>query len=112
MKMRTWMAATLFVAALPVTGRAQTEQGKFTGTVHDSSGAFVAGATVTIQNERTGEERTQTTSTGGVFLIGNLKPSTYTVRAVKEGFAPIEYTQMPIAVGRDDDRASPGFCDS
>lgn len=92
MKMRTWMAATLLVAA---------DQGKFTGTVHDSSGAFVAGATVTIKNERTGEERTQATSAGGVFLIANLKPSTYTVRAQKEGFAPVEYTQMTIAVGQE-----------
>src|SRR4029453_8613691 len=62
MKMRTWMAAAMLVAALPTIGRAQTDQGKFTGTVHDSSGAFVAGATVTIKNERTGEERTQMTS--------------------------------------------------
>jgi hypothetical protein len=37
MKMRTWMAATLLVAALPVIGQAQTDQGKFTGTVHNSS---------------------------------------------------------------------------
>src|SRR5262245_42139746 len=101
MKIRTWMVAALLVAALPTVGRAQTDQGKFTGTVHDSSGAFVAGATVTIKNERTGEERTQVTSAGGVFLIGNLKPSTYTVRAEKDGFAPIEYTRMAVAVGQE-----------
>jgi hypothetical protein len=101
MHMKAWMAAALFVALFPVVGDAQTDQGKFTGTVHDSTGAFVAGATVTIKNERTGEQRTQTTSDGGVFLIANLKPSTYTVRAVKEGFAPVEYTQMPIAVGQE-----------
>jgi hypothetical protein len=99
--MKAQMAATLLVAALPVIGHAQTDQGKFTGTVRDNSGAFVAGATVTIKNERTGEERTQTTSTSGVFLIGNLKPSTYTVRAVKEGFASIEYTQMTVGVGQE-----------
>jgi Carboxypeptidase regulatory-like domain/TonB dependent receptor len=101
MKMRTWMAAAMLVAALPTIGRAQTDQGKFTGTVHDSSGAFVAGATVTIKNERTGEERTQVTSASGVFLIGNLKPSTYTVRAEKDGFAPVEYTRMAVAVGQE-----------
>jgi hypothetical protein len=36
-----------------------------------------------------------------VFLIANLKPSTYTVRAQKEGLAPVEYTQMTIAVGQE-----------
>ena len=47
MRMKAQMAATLLVAALPVIGHAQTDQGKFTGTVRDNSGAFVAGATVT-----------------------------------------------------------------
>src|SRR6266849_310605 len=90
MRSQRWLPAILFLAALPVSGYAQTDQGKFTGSVHDSSGALVAGATVTVKNERTGEERTQTTSNTGVFLIANLKPSTYTVRAAKEGFARIE----------------------
>jgi len=95
------MAAVVLVAALPAIVYAQTDQGKFTGTVHDSSGAFVAGAAVTVKNERTGEERSQMTGNAGVFLIANLKPSVYTVRAMKEGFAPIEYTGMPIAVGQE-----------
>jgi carboxypeptidase family protein len=101
MTLRSWAAVLVCVVALPVIGYAQTDQGKFTGTAHDSTGAFVAGANVTVKNDRTGEERTQTTSSTGMFLIANLKPSTYTVRAVKDGFAPIEYTQMPIAVGQE-----------
>src|SRR3954463_12139597 len=101
MTLRKWVAAMLFVASIPSIGFAQTDQGKFSGTVLDGSGAFVAGATVTIKNERTGEERNQTTSSAGVVLIANLKPSTYTVRATKEGFATIEFTQLPIGVGQE-----------
>jgi Carboxypeptidase regulatory-like domain/TonB dependent receptor len=101
MRLRRWMAAMFLVAGFPVYGHAQTDQGKFAGTVRDTSGAFVGGATITVKNERTSEERSQTTASTGVFLISNLRPSTYTIRAVKEGFAPIEYTRMPIAVGQE-----------
>ena len=94
-----WAAALALVAALSAVGVAQTDQGKLSGTVRDSTGSFVAGATVTAKNERTGEERTQTTTDQGAFLISNLKPSSYTLRATKSGFAPTEYTEMRIAVG-------------
>jgi hypothetical protein len=96
------LSATLaLVAALSGICSAQTDQGKFTGTVRDSTGSFVAGATVSAKNERTGEERTQVTGDKGVFLISNLKPSSYTVRATKDGFAAVEYTEMRIAVGQE-----------
>src|SRR5947207_1224459 len=102
MKRCQWMMFVLFAAMGSATeALAQTDQGKFTGSVLDSTGGFVAGATITARNERTGEERTQTTSSSGVFLIANLKPSSYTVRASKAGFATIEYTQLPIAVGQE-----------
>jgi protocatechuate 3,4-dioxygenase beta subunit len=55
--------------------------GRFAGTVLDSSGAFVPGATVTVKNEKTGEERTATSSAQGIYVVANLKPSTYTIRA-------------------------------
>jgi hypothetical protein len=37
----------------------------------------------------------------GYYLVGSLKPSAYTIRAEKSGFAAIEYTNMPIAVGQE-----------
>ena len=67
MKLHVWIVSALFVAAFSAIGFAQTDQGKFSGAVLDSTGASVAGATVMVKNERTGEERTQTTSDGGVF---------------------------------------------
>src|SRR5215203_4114745 len=70
---------------------AQTDA-RFTGTVVDQSGATVAGATVTIRNERTGEERTARTNPGGRYVVANLRPSVYTVRATLRDFAPLEYT--------------------
>src|SRR5262245_49707017 len=96
-----WTATLALVALCSTVGFAQSDQGRLTGSVHDATGAFVGEATVTAKNERTGEERTGMTTTQGVFLIPNLKPSNYTIRVTKSGFAAIEYTQMPIAVGQE-----------
>src|SRR5262245_36817359 len=101
MTVRKWLTAFMLVAIGAATAMAQTDQGRFTGTVRDSQNAFVAGATVKVKNERTGEEREVLTNQQGYFLIGSLKPSNYTIRAEKAGFAAIEYTNMPIAVGQE-----------
>src|SRR6266487_6156186 len=101
MTVRKWLTALFLVAVCATTAFAQTDQGRFTGTVRDSSTAFVPGATVKVKNERTGEEREVMTNAQGYFLIGNLKPSNYTIRAEKSGFALIEYTSMPLAVGQE-----------
>src|SRR5437764_532345 len=101
MTVRRWLTALFLVAMSAAAAMAQTDQGRFTGTVRDSSNAFVTGATVKVKNERTGEERDVLTNQQGYFLIGSLKPSTYTIRADKAGFAQIEYTNMAIAVGQE-----------
>jgi Carboxypeptidase regulatory-like domain/TonB dependent receptor len=101
MTVRKWLAGLLLIAVCAATAFAQTDQGRFTGTVRDSSSAFVAGATVKVRNERTGEEREVLTNQQGYFLVGSLKPSSYTIRAEKAGFAVIEYTNMTIAVGQE-----------
>ena len=101
MTVRKWLTAFVLVAVCAATVFAQTDQGRFTGTVRDSTNAFVAGATVKIRNERTGEERTVLSNQQGLFLVGSLKPSTYTIRAEKSGFAAVEYTGMQISVGQE-----------
>jgi hypothetical protein len=101
MTFRKWLAGFLLIVASAATAFAQGDQGRFTGTVRDQTNAFVAGATVKVKNERTGEERTVLSNQQGYFLIGSLKPSTYTIRAEKDGFAAIEYTGMTIAAGQE-----------
>jgi hypothetical protein len=74
---------------------------RFTGTVLDPSGAVVAGATVTVKNERTGAVKTAVTDAKGHYVVAGLQPSLYTI-AVKQGaFAPLEYTNMPLAVAQE-----------
>src|SRR5262245_45765148 len=94
-------AALVLVAVCSTVGLAQTDQGRFSGIIRDTQSALVGDATLTIKNEKTGESRTTTSNAQGLVVVAGLKPSTYTIRVEKTGFAPIEYTNMPIAVGQE-----------
>ena len=101
MKFLKWAAVALLTVALPMTAAAQSDSGRVTGTVLDQTGAFVTGASVTVKNQKTGETRTATTGDNGYFVVASLKPSTYTITVQKTGFANVEYTDMPVAVGQE-----------
>jgi 16S rRNA (uracil1498-N3)-methyltransferase len=96
-----WMTAALLLIALPTMAAAQSDSGRISGTVLDQTGAYAAGATVTLRNAKTGETRTAATNDKGYFVVSPLKPSTYTITVQKTGFAVIEYTDMPLAVGQE-----------
>jgi hypothetical protein len=82
---------TLQTATLSAQGDA-----RFTGTVRDMSGAAVPGAIVMVRNEKTGEERTATSSPDGAYSVGSLKPSLYTLRVAAEQFGPAEHTGLQL----------------
>src|SRR5437899_1715069 len=101
MKLFLSTALALCFAALPASTFAQGEQGRIAGIVRDQSSAFVADARVSVKNEKTGEDRAVTTNGQGYFVVGSLKPSTYTIKVEKPGFGGIEYTAMPVATGQE-----------
>src|SRR4051794_15885141 len=88
------------VLAMPAAAHAQTD-GRFTGVVTDASGAFVPGATVTIKNERTGEERTVKANDQGLYIVTNLKPSVYTIKATFGDLAPLEFTTLNLSAAQE-----------
>ena len=57
-----------------------------TGTVADSSGGVLPGATVTAKHLATGVVSTTVTNTEGAFTIASLPPGTYEVSVALEGF--------------------------
>jgi outer membrane receptor protein involved in Fe transport len=65
---------------------AQTFRGTILGSVSDSSGASVPGATVTIKNLDTGLTRTVTTSDDGSYSAPELPIGNYSVTVEKSGF--------------------------
>src|SRR5580698_973428 len=56
------------------------------GSVADTTGAFVAGAKVTITDEGTGVSRDTVSNGDGSFVAAGLPVGSYRVSVVKEGF--------------------------
>src|SRR5687768_7077568 len=75
--------------------------GSLTGTVNDPKGDAVPGASVTLRNAETGEERTATTNDKGVFTVGQLPPGTYTVTVENAGFKKAVATNVKVDVSSD-----------
>ncbi len=68
---------------------AQTITGTISGDVTDTSGAVVAGATVTVESLGTSEKRTATTTSSGSYRVPDLAIGKYKVTAVAEGFKTV-----------------------
>ncbi|HUO15396.1 MAG TPA: carboxypeptidase-like regulatory domain-containing protein, partial [Verrucomicrobiae bacterium] len=69
---------------------AQVTSGTIFGTVRDSSGAVIKGATVTISDPSTGITRTVTSSDAGEFAAPGLYPGTYTIKVEAKGFKALD----------------------
>ncbi|HEY7212869.1 MAG TPA: carboxypeptidase-like regulatory domain-containing protein, partial [Bryobacteraceae bacterium] len=69
------------------TSFAQNITGTILGTVTDSSGAAVQGASVVIVNQNTNLEY-RAVNEGSDYTLTNLPPGTYSVRAELSGFKP------------------------
>jgi hypothetical protein len=65
---------------------AQQTLGGITGTVTDSSGAVISGATVTLLGDDTKLSRAQTTSNAGSYTFVNLPIGSYTLSFTQQGF--------------------------
>jgi len=79
--------------------QAQTAgSGALTGTVTDTSGAVVPGATVTATSADTGQARTATTGADGAYTIGLLVPGNYRVKFEAPGFKTVEIPSATVTV--------------
>src|SRR5580658_317076 len=72
--------------------------GDVSGTVKDTTGAVVPGATVTIRSD-TGDMRMQDTDNSGAYHFTFLKPGNYTVSAVAAGLKT-DVTKLAVEVGQ------------
>src|SRR5437588_1813260 len=95
---RVLVAILALLALLAVPTFAQTEAGSISGTVTDSTGAVVPGATVTVKSTATGATRTATTNNTGLYNVTNLQPGTYDLTVEGKGFAAAKRT-VAISVG-------------
>jgi Carboxypeptidase regulatory-like domain/TonB dependent receptor len=69
------------------------------GTVVDSQGAVLPGATLTLRNTDTGFTRTAVTEGDGRYRFAELPPGPYQIKAELQGFAPMDVKDITLTIG-------------
>jgi hypothetical protein len=95
---RRLVLSTALLAALPVGRLSGQTLATVTGEVHDSTGAAVAGATVTVRNTATNGVRIVTTNDEGIYAVPALIPGMYEVKTEKAGFKAATRTNIELQV--------------
>jgi len=80
--------------------RAQTTSATVVGTLTDSSGARIAGGTVSIKNLATGIDRSTTTDTNGEYVVPDLPAAHYSVTFSMAGFRPFVMSDIELLVAQ------------
>src|SRR5580698_1691146 len=93
------LLAGLLVAFFGLQASAQYEDGSLIGTIHDTTGAVVPTATVTVTNVATGIVTSAHTNASGDYEVPSLHVGVYTVQAEASGFASAVAKNISITVG-------------
>ena len=79
----------------------QATSATLSGTVSDPQGAVVPGATVTIKDTDTGQQRQVQTNESGYYRAAGLSPGNYEVRVERQGFRPEVRSGVNLTVAED-----------
>src|SRR5580692_658296 len=93
------LVAALVLFALPAAFAQTITTGDVVGTVKDTTGAVVPGATVTLKSLDFGDTRSVATDNGGAFRFTFLKPGNYTVAATAAGLKT-DVQKLAVEVGQ------------
>jgi hypothetical protein len=96
-----WMGLIFGVLLLSLPALSQTYKGSIGGTVTDSSGAVVPGATVVVTDMARGTSRTLTTNEAGAYIAPELLPSNYAIQVSAKGFATVKRSNIELQVAQD-----------
>ena len=97
--MATRWSVALVVTACLISGgvaKAQGARSQFNGTVTDTSGGVLVGATVIATNVETNVESKATTTDAGVYVIPYLANGLYRIRVEAVGFRPAQAEQVTL----------------
>jgi hypothetical protein len=99
MKRHINFMVAMLAACLFSTGNllAQTSSGEITGRVIDSADAVVAGADVTLTNQRTGEQRETKTDASGTFVFAAVQPGLFTVSVKAPNFKQFDKRDLSLS---------------
>ena len=93
--------ATFFILGAPAPLLAQGGRAEINGTITDAQKAVLPGVTVTVTNEETGLMREAVTDGTGRYVIPQLLPGPYTIKAELSGFQPMTRNNMVVRVGEE-----------
>lgn len=95
---RSLLLAPLLLLASTL--HAQIVGATLNGTVHDTTGAAISGATVKARNAQTGATRELTTDSGGRFAIPSVAAGEYSITVAHEGFESQQQQGIAVTVGQ------------
>lgn len=100
---KVWFVCKLYLCGCLFTAMAmaQVTSGTISGTVADSTGAVIPGATVRLKNVETGIERTATTDSGGRYRVAELHLGNYEITAEQSGFQTVARSGVTLTVARE-----------
>jgi hypothetical protein len=93
------LAVVLLAGSFAAAFGQAVNQGDISGTVTDSTGAAVPGATVTVLNIDTGVTKDYTTNDSGVYDTSSIVAGTYKVTFSRQGFSTLVRSSITVVVG-------------
>ena len=100
------MKTLMLILLLAAPASAQITTGTVAGTVKDSQGGVVPGATVTLVSETRGTSLPPArTNEAGDFVFVNIPADTYSIEVAMSGFKVVRRTGVPVSAG---DRVAAG----
>lgn len=90
------LALLLLISLTPSDSMAQSTFGTIVGTIKDSSGALVPGASVRLINSGTAAEKTVTTDQHGDYSFLNLNPGKYQITITANGFEGTDFSDLDL----------------
>jgi hypothetical protein len=99
-----WLIAAVSCAlalmpAIEARAQSQATTGQIAGTVVDTSGGALTGATVRVSNQATGLQREALTNDRGLYVVSSLPAGTYDLAIEADRFQPAIIQSVEVALG-------------
>jgi hypothetical protein len=98
-KMRYRSILACLILGLSAPALAQQGTSQIAGKVSDEQGAILPGVAIVVTNEETGIFREVTTSAEGTYLVTQIVPGRYKIKATLTGFRTMERSGLILQVG-------------
>src|ERR1019366_6097701 len=100
---KKWLSAPvllLLIGSFTGSAHAQSTRGELAGSVSDSTGAVISGASISATNEATGGKNETKSTSAGSYRFPDLPIGPYTVSVTAAGFGTTTSTGIQVQVNR------------